>query len=470
MQEPLRLYLEKVVPLRRMGIEGQAYVGGVGLLLLIFTLGRIIYLLRKRKGKRVVLPVLPRPLQTSIWAAALLLIPAMAYPFQFVPEWSDSIGALQQFRSTGRLAWVFYYVYMGYAAWMLYAIYTALKRKKRIVWAASLLLGGIVLWGWETQIHLRYEKSLIGQHLIANYPECNADYTSLLAEQGYKPIDFQAIACLPYFHSGTDKVFAGDAISSRTGLALAAQTGLPLCNGIAARSSISRGVLSMQLVSHPAIYRQIADSLPNSKPLLLAWVPGSYRPGEKYLISLAKPILQTPQISLGLLEPGRINQAHDSLLHFWRSNPYNSARPLIWNTWGDSPFRPGERALQHDKGWLTLLEWIPDDGSLSQPSELSFWIQLKPESRYQTGVWAEWIRSGVVVRKQEISLVETADVWQDWARIQVDLPPVEPGMQVRFRIKGMHLTLDNLMIRRANEDVWLPEQGGKGLIYNNYWL
>ena len=80
---------------------------------MLFSLFKIVRYLIRKKIHLIVKPVLPNLLRASVWASVFVLLLSMCLPFQLGMEFLvDWLPFLKQFRSLGRFAWVFYYVFI----------------------------------------------------------------------------------------------------------------------------------------------------------------------------------------------------------------------------------------------------------------------------------------------------------------------------------------------------------------------
>ncbi|MGB1318367.1 MAG: hypothetical protein ACPG5W_09180, partial [Flavobacteriales bacterium] len=111
--------------------EGHAYIGMVGSFTAFVSVAALIKRTAKRKWKTFTHPVLPNALKTAFIPAILSLLFAMGLFHQLGLYWlSDYIAQLKQFRSLGRLAWIFYYVFSVWVAYHLYVLWRHFRSVK----------------------------------------------------------------------------------------------------------------------------------------------------------------------------------------------------------------------------------------------------------------------------------------------------------------------------------------------------
>lgn len=489
MHEPFVSVWNSFFKVRTMTKEGYAYIGLAGTFILISLVWRAVEHLMRGKTLRVRRPVLPAPLQTSLWTGALLLIPAMAYPMYLWPEMVEYFGPLRQFRSLGRLAWLFWYPFMVFAAWWLYALYRNMGRVapngqlRRI--AAGLI--GLALFSWmiNAMALVKSQRRIILQNDLSAFPERQIDYEAQLDVHGYKAADFQAILGLPAFHVGSEKFhlstdgYRGERVS----MAVALQTGLSLCNGLAARSSLSAAKATLQLTAHPLIPKILPDQFPNDKPLLLITVPGQLSAGAEALLRQAKPImalgdtrfyelpLSTFNQSARQVALARFSAIRDSLtqsgLHFFTPG----AIPPLWESFGDAdePLGQGVVRIPRKKGSVIWRSKLPEAPSNTR-WEVSFWVKIEPETNYLPIGYLRQYVGGEQVSRLSIDLSRTHDIWGEWAKVTWTLDQIAPAVELDIWLKGEPLVCDQLMIRPVGVDVYTQFPGENRLCLNNYPL
>ncbi|GAB4416108.1 MAG: hypothetical protein OHK0039_25280 [Bacteroidia bacterium] len=474
------------IRVRNIDQEGYAYVGLAGLLLLLSWLMRIGQHLLARKGWRVLRPVLPPPLRVAIWAAALLLIPAMALPFQWVPAWSDYAGVLRQFRSLGRLAWFFYYVYMVLSAWYLYALYRNLRIRARGTQlhriGAFLIFLAVFSWTIDGMVLVHRQKNYFLKHPTHLYHERSTDYRAILADRGYRPEDFQAILSLPFFHMGSEKVDLHDWLAERYAYAVSLSTGLPMCDNFTARSPLQASLETIQLASYPTIPKVLPGKLSDPRPLLLLVSGAPNGPGETLLRDRATPIYQTPELLIASLPLGAFEdtraaaraaffQRKDSSLHR-RGDLYATYNTpaTIFDGYGDRALTPGFSTLA--PGDTTILIY---DGTIpvvwdNEKVEVSCWVKLDVASNYLPLMRVRIYDGPQQVKKEYYRMQYTRDIWGDWARVSAFFFVPHDTCRIIVDTEARPLQIDNLLIRPELVDVYVTSPEDSLILLNNYPL
>ncbi|MCH8903048.1 MAG: hypothetical protein IIA45_03940, partial [Bacteroidetes bacterium] len=255
--------------------EGQAYVGFMGILSAIYLVYRFIRYAIKNKLRRRVLPVVPGNMGIFIWSSILILLFSMGYPFKFHMEsLLDYLGPLKQFRSLGRFAWIFYYVFTVFTAVQLHRyirVYLTHKNKTIGMVLASVFL---LFWTFESGVHLNENVQDLAIHKFKGssnaFLNSSFNYKDILETAGYSTSDFQAILPLPYFLVGSEKFDIQRSTAAAVQSMLASyHTRLPVATGKMSRTSLSQSLKLTQLISHEHIEKQILRDYKNDKPLLL---------------------------------------------------------------------------------------------------------------------------------------------------------------------------------------------------------
>jgi hypothetical protein len=477
------------IRVRTMSVEGYAYIGLAGTLIVVSTLYRIFEHLRKGKGRRVRVPVLPHSLRSAIWAGTLLLIPAMAYPMLLWPDMVEYMGPLVQFRSLGRLAWLFFYPTVVFSAWWLYAVYRALgwfaPYAKLRQLGVGLMLLAMLSWSLNAAAVLKKQRTYILKQKRSVFIERAADYEQLLGDHGFKSSDFQAILGIPNFHIGSEK-FSYSTPSyhgERAVMAVSLQTGLPICNGMAARSPLTPSRLTLQLTAHPQIDKELPAQFPNDKPILLVIIPGKKSPGEAHLIAQATLIAETDFLTLARLDlsafDDRPREAAKSAFYANKDSLIlegpllldRATNTLVWQSFGPAHDPLGQGSLLFDSDssrtfWRGPVQTPLDGSSL----DISFWVFIDQASNYLPRGKIRQYQHGQIISDESINLAETHDVVGQWARVEFQTKPIAPAFELEIWLKGNQIRCDQLLIRPSSLNVYLYQAEDSLLMLNNYPL
>jgi len=199
-------------------------------------------------------------LNRSLKAAILTLLFSMGIPFIWGMEFLlELLPPLKQFRSLGRFAWIFYYVFTVFTAYTVYLWFRTLAIKNKPIFIVILMAGVVGLWTTEVFIHFsQINKRLM---LTDNYfSDTSTDYVQILEDNGFTPNEFQAILSLPYFHIGSEKMaIHRNGIAFVNAAAVSYSTGLPMIQSHMSRASISQSNKQIQLLSNEQIKKEILN-------------------------------------------------------------------------------------------------------------------------------------------------------------------------------------------------------------------
>ncbi len=299
--------------------EGLAYIGFPGLMGLGISIVHLMKRIYNQKFQRLLKPVMPEGLGQSLWAGFIILVFAMGILYQLgLSLLTDLIPALRQFRSIGRFAWIFYYVFTVYSVYIFYVTvrHGAIKLPNGKPWlyiGLCLILG---IWLFEGSLLVKSKTDYI--YRMNQDPSQNAfleqaDYDTILQQNGFSKQDFQAIFPLPFFMIGSEKIqIDRNPASNYHAMKLSYHTGLPIAATMLSRTSFSQTLQITQLLSSPHIEKQLLPEL-NDEPFLILKT-GPLLAEEKRLIRQASLIEKKEDFSLWKLEVDAFRNNQDDVL------------------------------------------------------------------------------------------------------------------------------------------------------------
>lgn len=477
--------------------EGYGYVGLVATVLGLFMLGRALRRLRKRQFRQVFRPALPGPLQVGIFAGLLLLIHSTVILFQIYEPMSFWIMEIRQFRSMGRLAWGFYFVFSIYTAFALYRQYRAISifsggKLKRL--GTGILAVAILWWGIEANILMKKKSK---ESESTNLPLYNnfwlQDIAPQLLQAGIKPNDFQAILTLPYYNIGNEKFYT-DASSGASPYSMAAAifTGLPLVNNYSARTPLAQTCRNVQLFSDSLIHKTYIDSLRgDSRPLLLIYdTNATIPPVEWAIIKKAQPLFKYDGMRYCRLNLSAFRDCRDSIRATFAGlkatlTPYNgllvqgNPAGVEWSGFGDGLWeKPGDAAQAvnltnqlRSKAQKLLWEKAVNTAQPKQLMKMSIWIRIDGNDNYLPAVRIQELdkNTGAIIADADILPRGTLQIYNNWAEISFMLYIDQPGNTIRLSTADRCFTFDHLLLRPADVHVWQQHPDGR-LVLDNHPL
>lgn len=470
---PVRAFIDEFLRIRHYNMEGFAYVGMTGFLLLIF-LG-ISFIIRRIKPESSLISywkLAPAALQHSLLAGILILIPAMVIPINWIPFLEDFLGPLRQFRSPGRLAWIFYHIYFLFAAWLLYAIAERFRKsagRQRL--AVLVLLGGCGVWAIEGGMLLNSAATTILGQAKKDVPEWNIEWQTELDHLSIDKESHQAIITLPLFMHGSEKIYRGNWYTERYGHLLAIRSGIPMVNNFAARASLHQTEEALQLISYPLIDRKYPRQIPDKRPFLILHHPESgLLPGEQWVLSQSEKLGRIGEIEMYEISPENLTK-DKSLLHEILQIPDSVAGlSFVEEGFGDSiTGKTGTSARSCTRWDQTIWQGelsIPDTEELV---ELSIWIEIDRESDYLPDLKVKQFDGETLVSQQKMVTQATPDVWNGWAIARDTISLRSYRTVIESNTKSV--TYDRLMIRSLDSIVVSRHLTTQiPILWNNYPL
>lgn len=473
------------------GGEGYAYIGLAAMVILLASF--LIAIINKFNNKII---IHPGATLSPVWLFVAIgaLVFACGIPFIWGLEGLlDLVPALRQFRSLGRFSWIFYYIITIYTVVCLWRLYIDAKHQGRHTTAIAILLLPALLWVYEAQ-------GIIGHYrdFTRNMPEKKREFfgedgkgkwTTALQSKGYQPSDFQAVMMVPFIHLGTDKIYLETRHTLWTiGLTMRAsiETGLPMMNMYASRSSWSRAFAQAQLMGGPYVEKPSLQLLPNSKPILmLVSAEDSLSPDEKYVLQSAAYISAMRDCHLYALYPQRLMQA-DSMLQVqarewaalmqtgdtcigcegrgWQVKHYDELLHTN-NLWS-----AGSIVLQGD---VTELATIPIRPSADSLYEFSAWVLVdKGNTKVPKGVIYVLDSTGAELQQFPFTAAEAKDFSGLWFRMGVYMPVDRRGRMMKCVLQNSShaYRLDELLLRPASATVISQIPQSKTVMVNNHLL
>jgi hypothetical protein len=290
---------ENIIKIEKVDFEGWAYIGMVADLFILV----VFFRWAGRKFKQPLLDFFTAENKNFywplLWTGIIILFLSCSQPFdnEGLRFLLDYTGPLRQFRSTGRFAWVFYFVinvvaFTGLFHW--------LKQWKSRQLAVFILSASLTLLFYEAY-HL--------QKSPHNYrPDKLREAPNLHPGKRFSEIEtidygkYQAILPIPYYNIGSNNFFAaGNSMVIQQSLVLSYQTGLPVTGAMLTRSSRQQCFDQMQLVTEPYRTPAIFKDYKNDKPLLMIYshlsVPEELARYD-HLLTESKPLHKTEHFDL----------------------------------------------------------------------------------------------------------------------------------------------------------------------------
>ncbi|MFT5918324.1 MAG: hypothetical protein ACI9FU_000117 [Granulosicoccus sp.] len=428
--------------------EGQGYVGLPATLFLFFFLWKVVADIRRKKWKAPLWLSSPNVVRNAFIPSILVLFISAGILNRLGLLWlSDHILALKQFRSLGRLVWIFYYVFTVSAVVYFYMVFRHLqiasKGKLKVV-ANSMMALVFIIWGVDMTSNIKGIKGL----MLMNHPNeftFNSTFNDQLENAGYKSSDFQAILPIPFSLVGSEKIGLEGAQGSFTMAANASfSTGLPMFGGLMSRTSLSVTEKQAQLVAHPQIGRSIFNDLESDLPILMIKSNGDLTRGEQFMIDQGREVLSNGWFTLYTLDLNAVSNASQ-----------NKQDPSIIEA-----FFSDASIIKVNPEQL-LLDTVLDLSTGQLRVDLSYWLKL---DKMETGL-PEMELIQINSEQKDTLLIKptgSANILNSWVRIEQTMMLSEGSnsIQLSSTARGgnlSHLQLNVPPLEEAendNGDLW----------------
>lgn len=201
---------------------------------------------------------------------------ALAVPFSLgLEQYIEYLGPFRQFRTLGRFAWIFQFLFCIYSIVWLYHYCRARLSGK--IWKQSIILSSVFLiWATDAAGYVLFINKAMSwgaEHYRVFHYWGQKDVETFLSEHNYKVSDFQAIIAIPFSYVGADKVVVGEDANMARSYAIRASvnTGLPVVNALMARTSWSQAFNMVKIAGGPYVDKQVFRMMKSKKPLLLIY-------------------------------------------------------------------------------------------------------------------------------------------------------------------------------------------------------
>lgn len=485
---PYNKFYRDVLGIDHVNWETSAYIGLGMIILLIFLIISIVVYRKKVQWKAW----LNYKNDSVIFLFSSLLMVLLAFCIPFKYEWVKPIleilTPLKQFRSLGRFAWVFYYVFTIYLVMLLSKLIATYKYKWIPVSLFVLAMGFQAHEAYDIQssraLKMSKQKNIfLEEHL---YPK-QKKLISHLNQEGY-----DAFMLLPITHLSSEVVYLmGNQKSEFDSEWISYHTGLPMVNSATARMSLDEAFKINNLFGPKYIQKPYLDDI---KEFKVAIVYDKLNIPEDQL-DFVKNVKEKDSIGNFI-----IIQHHDSIFHdkgrlklikenaslaqyklqggfnskikpnYFYFNSFEEDSNSVNQGFYDERSRLGEKHEWNKIFDLSAKE-IPDGDY-----KFSFWYSLKVDKPAVKGLLVEVFKNGKSKWRDNALLSNSTHIVENWCNAELDLKVTDSTDYYSFFIicGGNHndYNIDAVMIRPVNTDVfkYVEVNGREYLNYNNYLI
>lgn len=472
--------------------EGWVYVGFWGVFVLLATVLRFGKGL-KRNYRLAGTLLLQSELNRALWAALLCLFFSFALPYSLSGELLlELLPPLKQFRSLGRFAWAFHAVFSVYIIYYIYLLYRSLRLRGMGSWAGA---GLFVVCFFAVLDIWSYQKKL-GQELHAdNIFDGRARYRQLFDSLGLKAGEFQAILPLPFNNVGNE-VFgrSRSPTAMYAGMQASFDLALPLMSYEQSRTSLRRGLYSLQLLSSPLVDKSDLQ--------------GAWPDMQRNILLLHRRQEQAPENELRWLRQAELLH-QDEDLAYYRLSPqalfadsldFHRQRLLFDSSLLQAQGSEGQE-LRFDKpsqasfilrsyeqeasaqsfagqGAYTLpepnaalLDTLVYADSSGQDFRIHCWIRpLADKNLPYWFAYKQWNAQGELVDSKDMLVDDALEAKGEWIACQLDFRLQASGNRCAFYFANSEWYIDELLLRPVQRNVYYRLPQSSTWLYNGYPL
>lgn len=442
--------------------EGHAYIGMVPVFFAFASVFLLFQRAKKRRWKILTHPILPEALKVAFIPGIITLLFALGLFHKLGLQWlSEFITPIKQFRSLGRVAWIFYYtfsIWIVYHLYVLFRYYRQNSKGKHIYnYSLILILCGF-FWMLDAIVNIKHTKAKL---LDRSANEVfSGNYAKQWQESGVSIEDYQAILPLPMLLVGSEKIGLNNGIRSGSQAMIASfSSGLPLIGGAMSRTSSLVTEKSAQLVADSLFPRPILDDFKNDLKLLVLQSNEQLTKEEQRIAYLGEKVFECADyklLSLSVEELklmySQIALAADTLQkqgkHKYLSpNEFEKTEIALW----------GERAFRVE----ALAQLLDTVFASNEVYNLSYWVKVIPEEEllpnrvYSVG--GEWKSGG--------GIGDSPNVQNGWLFVSENIQ-AEAGKHHRFVTHARGGVISRIMLRKSDDLVVHEEVNGTRFVNN----
>ncbi len=428
--------------------EGQAYIGMVASFVVFSTLLLGIRNTLVRRWKSVTHPVLPSALRSVFVPAIITLLFSMGLFHVIGLQWlSEVLTPLKQFRSLGRMAWIFYYVISVWAVfrlWVLFRHFRGLKNGRYTMHISVLVGLCAFLWMLDAIVNIKSSKA---EMMDRSAKEAFSDhYASQWRSAGVNSEEFQAIIPLPLMLIGSEKIDLDRGVNSfEHAMKASFSTGLPIVGGTMSRTSLLVTEKTAQLIGHVLIRRAILQDMDPKRKLLILCSNDSLSGEEQRLLAAADLVFETSEYRLYSTDPDRIA---------WLYGGFSAMADSMEAKGDGSYLKPRSPRCNEDLWKAECYEMKPMDHLLDsifyddEARVLSYWVKVDPETELlPTRAYAV---DGVIIKGGGLN--HRPDLLDGWLFVSEKLK-VEAGKRQEYFVQKRGGVIGRIQLRRASEDI-----------------
>ncbi|MFK7947772.1 MAG: hypothetical protein AB8G11_09285 [Saprospiraceae bacterium] len=433
-------------------------------------------------------------LNQFVQAAFLVLLFSFALIFQWFPQLLEHIPTLRQFRSLGRFAWVFYYVFTVFVVFKVRKWLYQLNAKNHKL-AIGLAVLSISIWSLESYNNVERHQRLSLKKDTPNYFLTN-EFENILDSINRKSTDYQAIIPVPVYHLGSDKLAI---VRSSRSLSYAFRASydlnLPTTAHYSTRSPLKKSFEVLRWISHDLTRFEEDFDLFDERSFLIISANKKLSKADKRLLAKAKVIYESKAYNFYELDivkyKKEIKEKRENLITVY-GNRQDSLVKIKDNLFSNKPTKTVHINTFDNESvdWKTpqpfgnqnyfgrANQHVLYDGKLStdydnQQVEISVWTYTNEDLPSMPILKCEiYDDNNELIERKEVLGTLSSETLGRWVRISLIMKISDHRHRIYLgyynNFRDFNCYVDNFVIRPTGANIWY-KQGDK-LYYNNYLL
>jgi hypothetical protein len=471
--------------------EGRSNVGFPAAIVAVILLCTILYRFYTRKKISVAFP--EKEFNPYLLASFLILLFSMGFPINWGMGFLlDLISPLKQFVAPGRFAWIFYYVFTVYSAIYIFKYFEKLKAEGKPSKALWFIV--IVLFTWSVEAlsnaQLSFKKVVNRNTHLKSSDELFLRRFDVMQK---KIDDFQAIFFMPYANTSGDKMYfetGTDALIE--GMKCSYHTRLPLIESYSPRISMSQALSSIQILADSSIRKTRFDDM-NNKPILLLTMNDSLTESELWLKQHSDSLWGDPWLTLSQVSPSFFEKGYQNWL-LWAENKkltlkaspnpfpayrqagkggelrsdadFNKVFYLNFDDYRSENVFSGKGALYSRSKQIEVFNEDFSSKGMDGNYELSFWHYIDNRTDGMSlAIINEIDKYNTAINSIILNTRTEHNVYNNWVRVDQKIS-LKPGMKYQLILKGKYITVDDLLLKPLESNVFFKSANGIEMMNN----
>lgn len=442
--------------------EGHAYVGMIAVFAVFSSFIPAFRKLKTRGLKLITHPVLPSSLKQVFVPGIITLLFAFGLFHNLGLAWAaEYLLPIKQFRSLGRVAWIFYYVIGVWTVFKLYSWFRLSKmhEKGRFSYPVILVLvASMFFWTLDAIVNIKFMKEqVLNKTASVGFSDV---YATEWKNAGVVLEDHKAILPLPMTLIGSEKVgLESGKQSLKHAMIGSFSTGLPIIGGAMSRTSLRNTELTSQLVANPLFPRDILHEMEDGYKLLFLSSKEEKSAEENRLIALADKVYQNDEYELYSVATEEIKLMYADIAA--SCNEKSDTGKVVY-------LKPVKHEVLEEELWGVSTHRVQPETPLLDSTfqkeeilNLSYWVKVDPKEELLPNKTLKI--DGEIVSSDLIGA--SPNLLDGWLLVSEDFQ-TQAGKHHEFMITTREGSIGRVMLRTTNDTIIHTEESGKRFLNN----